>query len=160
MTLARFPRSALLSLIAAGLLLPVAASAQKPPKKERNRISREELIVAADRYAVLYDAVRNLRPQFLTVNSRGVRTTGIGPSDPLSRNSRPGLGGGGSNAVDAKAIVYLDGVKSGDTDFLKTISTSTVEEVRYYSVNEAESEFGPHHEGGAIAVKLLKGDKP
>jgi hypothetical protein len=35
MTLARFPRSALLSLIAAGLLLPVAASAQKPPKKER-----------------------------------------------------------------------------------------------------------------------------
>jgi hypothetical protein len=143
------------------LALPTAVQAQKDkaPKKERNRISREELAQAAERFGVLYDAVRNLRPHFVQANNRGPRTTGIGQTG-VSGKTEYGLGGGGSNAVDATPTVYIDGVRSGEIEMLKSINTNAVVEVRYLSPAEAETELGPRNEGGAILVKLAKAEKP
>ena len=64
--------------------------------------------------------------------------------------------GSGATGVHNFATVYVDGVRSGELDFLKTINTTGVIEVRFYTVNEAESEFGPRHEGGVIAVRTAK----
>jgi hypothetical protein len=148
-------RRAILLAVCLGGLGPVAAHAQKPPKKERNRISREELVQAAERYSILYDAIRNLRPHFLQVNARGVRTTGIGQGG-TGPGSTPLAGAGGSYAQDAKPTVYVDGTRSGDPDILKNLSTNAVAEVRYLTPTEAENELGPRNEGGAILVKLAK----
>ena len=42
-----------LALVSLGLFaFPATVSAQKAPKKERNRISQEELVQAAERYTV------------------------------------------------------------------------------------------------------------
>lgn len=138
-----------------GMLISPPVHAQKAPKKERNRISREELVQAAERYTILYDAIRNLRPHFLQVNARGVRTTGIGQG-AAGPGSMPAAGTGGSYAQDAKATVYVDGTRSGDPEILKNLSTSAVAEVRYLTPTEAENELGPRNEGGAILVKLAK----
>lgn len=146
---------ATLLILGFGMVASSVLQAQKPPKKERNRISREELVQAAERYSILYDAIRNLRPHFLQVNARGVRTTGIGSSG-AGAGSIPAAGVGGSYAQDAKATVYVDGTRSGDPDILKNINTSAVAEVRYLTPTEAENELGPRNEGGAILVKLAK----
>jgi hypothetical protein len=154
-----------LSLLALGVLLvPALATAQasKPPKKERNRISQEELAQSIDRYAVLYDAIRQMRPHFLEANRRGPRSTGISSAATEAQGAAPGRmasAGSGSGAVNFPTV-YVDGVRSGELDILKTINTSGVVEVRYYSANEAETEFGPRNEGGVIAVKLVKAEKP
>ena len=149
-----------LALAIAALAIPLAAQAQKPPKKERNRISREELVQAAERATILYDAIRNLRPHFLQANNRGVRTTGIGSgNNGDSRGAMPVAGSGGSAAMNATPTVYIDGVRSGELDMLKNINTSAVEEVRYLTPTEAENELGPRNEGGALLVKMFK-DKP
>jgi len=150
----------LLAFALASLLLPVVTQAQKPPKKERNRISRQELEDASERATILYDAIRNLRPHLLPANNRGVRTTGIGQGGSGdTRNAMPVAGSGGSAAMNAQATVYIDGVRSGELDILKNINTSAVEEVRFLTPTEAENELGPRNEGGAILVKMHK-DKP
>ncbi len=144
------------AFVLTALAIPVGLHAQKAPKKERNRISREELVEAGDRYSVLYDAIRSLRPQFLQVNSRGIRTTGIGQGSS-SPGSMPAAGSGGSSALNAQPTVYVDGTRSGDLEFLKGINTNAVQEVRYLTATEAENELGPRNEGGAILVVMYKG---
>lgn len=133
-----------LSLVAVwSTLVPGTAEGQKAPKRERNLIARDELVQASDKFADLYQAVRRLRPHFLTVNNRGSRT----------------LGNSGSSNAEALPVVYVDGNKSGEPDFLKGISTRAVAEVRYLSPNEAGMEYGLGHEGGAIVVKLFIKEK-
>jgi len=131
---------------------------EKAPKRERNRISREELVQGAEKFPDLYEAIRSLRPHFLTANNRGVRTTGVGPpaaGDPASRS----YGTGGSTSANPQPVVWLDGRKSGDPEVLKGILSRDVEEVRYLGPNEAGIEYGLGHEGGAIVVKRYQGEK-
>ncbi len=145
-----------LSLV--GLMMVSGVAQAQKVKKERNRISREELVAAADRASILYDAIRNLRPQFLQANNRGVRTTGIGTGSGAP-GAMPAAGSGGSSAQNATATVYVDGVRTGELDMLKTINTSAVGEVRFLTPTEAENELGPRNEGGAILVVMFK-EKP
>ncbi len=127
----------LLSLVTFGALLaPAAALAQKEPRKDRDLITRTELVNEDVSAPDLYQAVRHLRPHFLTVLNRG-------PTDVMS---------GGA----VLPVVYIDGMKSGDPDVLKGISTKAVEEVRYLTPNKAVMEYGSGHDGGAILVKLIK----
>lgn len=138
------PTLYLLSLVAVwSTFVPSTAEGQKAPKRERNLIAREELVQASDKFADVHQAVRRLRPHFLTVNNRGSRT----------------LGNSGSSNGDALPVVYVDGRKSGEPDFLKGISTKAVAEVRYLSPNEAGMEYGLGHEGGAIVVKMFVKEK-
>ncbi len=158
-------RRALVWLALAGAVtLPAAAQEQKKPKKERNRISREELLEAADKLPDLYAAVRSLRPHFLEANNRGSRATGVGErvasTDGVNRNSAGSYGTGGSMGSEAIAVVYLDGRRSGEPDYLKGLATKDIEEVRYLTANEAGMEYGLGHEGGAIVVKMFVEKKP
>src|SRR5438445_5109644 len=130
---------------------PSLASAQQ--KKERDVISRQELVDAAPKFPDLFAAVRSLRPHFLNVN-RGMRTTGLSCTRPMDEGcgQRTNTNSIGEQTVPVP-VVYIDGKKSGQPELLKGITTSEVEEVRYLTANQAEMEFGLGHDGGAILVK-------
>jgi hypothetical protein len=51
------------------------------------------------------------------------------------------------------AIVYLDEVRYGDLESLRTLSTENISEIRYLSSSEATIRFGSDHAGGAFMVK-------
>jgi len=147
----------LLSLLTlAAVLAPAPARAQKEPKKDRDLITREELLDADAKSPDLYQAVKRLRPHFFTQN-RGPTSTGIQPGGSgtmcnakIEQNCTPRTMG----TVVALPVVYLDGMKMGDPETLKGIVTRNVDEVRYLSPGKAEMEYGLGHEGGAILVKM------
>lgn len=78
-----------------------------------------------------YDVVLRLRPQFL--NARAVSFS----PDPYA--GRP--------------VVYLDGIRLGGIDELRTISSTMVGEMRFLSPVAANEAFGRYHPGGVIAIR-------
>jgi hypothetical protein len=127
---------ALLCGVVSGAALPAACEAQR---RERDRITREEILSSSHRALDLYQVVRSLRPHFLAA-PRGVRTL---------RGAPPAI-----------TVVYIDGTRAGELDQLRTIAAMSVEEVRYLDPARAENEFGITHSGGAILVRLVKALKP
>jgi hypothetical protein len=80
------------------------------------------------------EAVLRFRPEFL-------RTHGV-PS-----------------AVDpnaGKATVYLDGVRQGGPDALRSIPVAAIHEIRYLSASAASDQYGPFYAGGVIAVRTRR----
>ena len=80
-----------------------------------------------------HDAIMHLRPEYL----RGRAAPGFGPTG-------------------AAPVVYLNGVRQGETDILRTIPVGVVLEVRYLTPAEGSDQFGPYHPGGVIAVRTRK----
>lgn len=78
-----------------------------------------------------YDVVLRLRPQFLTA-----RAVTFSP-DPYA--GRP--------------VVYLDGIRLGGIEELRTISASMVGEIRFLSAVAGSAAFGRYHPGGVIAIR-------
>ena len=141
-----------------GLLAPLGLQAQKP-KHDRDVITRDELVEADAKSPDLYQAVKRLRPHFLTVLNRGPNSTGVGPGGGgtmCDAAREPNCNVRSMGTVVALPVVYVDGMKTGDPEVLKTFATKNVEEVRYLTAAKAEMEFGLGHEGGAIVVKLIK----
>ena len=128
------------SLLALGTaLVPGSVQAQK---KQRDVITRQEILTSAQAEQDLFLAIRSLRPHFLAP-PRGVRSMGAAPPAPT--------------------VLYVDGNKQGDFATLRMISARDVEEVRYMDPAKAEEEYGIGHSGGAILVKLFRKsnlDKP
>ena len=122
----------LLAAVTSLAVTPVDGFAQK---RQRDVLTREEILGSAVKSADLYRAIRSLRPHFL-VPARGVRTLGNSIQEPLA--------------------VYLNGTRQTGEDALRTIMADTVEEVRYLDPNKAGNEFGPRASGGALLVKLRK----
>ncbi|MFN2324356.1 MAG: hypothetical protein ABR551_00560 [Gemmatimonadales bacterium] len=127
---------------------PADAEAQR---RDRDLITREELVQSSQKSTDLYQAVRSLRSHFLQ-----------GPRGPRSINADPARTGSGSagtlRATEApKAVLYVNGSRSGDVEMLRNIQTINVEEVRYVNPNAASMQYGTGHEGGAILVKLVAG---
>ena len=110
---------------------PADLSAQK---KQRDRITRQEIDNSGQKDGDLLAAIRALRPHFLE-GPRGVRTLGGGMQNPL--------------------MVVVDGRRETGGDALVRIMASQVEEVRYLEPSRAQNEFGVNANGGAIVVKLI-----
>jgi hypothetical protein len=130
-------RSGLVAAALAGawlLFTPPPAAAQK---RDRDLITREEILSSAQKDKDLYQAIRSLRPHFLQ-GARGTTSVTLAMSPP---------------------VVYVDGGKQGDPSVLKTILASSVEEVRHLSPSQAESDYGVGHDGGALLVKLFQPPK-
>ena len=51
-------------------------------------------------------------------------------------------------------IVYLNGVRYGDKESLKSISALQIEEIKYLSASEATVKYGSDHSGGAFLIKV------
>jgi hypothetical protein len=132
-------RSGLLAVcLAAGwlILAPAEGLAQK---KQRDVITREEILGSGQRDMDLHRAVRSLRPHFLAA-PRGQRTMGAAPAAPVA--------------------LYIDQARSGVVYGLKEVAAFDVQEVRYLEPAKAQERYGMSHSGGAILVTLFKGPKP
>jgi hypothetical protein len=130
------PRLGLAAAILAGGFLAVSPTEGAAQKRQRDRITQEEILKSAHSELDLFQVIRSLRPHFLQPPP-GVRTLG-GADQP------------------APVAVYVDGRRETGIDALRTIMADRVEEVRYLDAGRSENEFGPTANGGAVLVQLSK----
>jgi len=127
---------AVLALAGAGTgFAPLDALAQK---RDRDKITREEILNSGQKDRDLLVVIRGLRPHFVAP-PRGVRSMSGGRAAPTA--------------------LYVNGNKMGDLGMLRQIIATDVFEVRYMDPSKAENEFGIGHSGGAVLVTLVKGLK-
>jgi hypothetical protein len=117
------------------LLLASPALAQQG-RGDRNKITRVELDEAAASIMTARDAVRILRPQWL--------------SPPMGRmaSSDMASAGGGKQEV----VLYIDEKRQPDLESLTTVPAAKIVEMKYLDQNRAVLLHGPGHESGVIEV--------
>ena len=119
------------------LLLLAAFIIECAPTKEMGSTRGSRYIITAEEIAETsannaYEAIQLLRPNLL---NRDVRRS-------VDMYSAAGV------------VVYLQGVKYGDKESLRTISALEIAEIKYLSKSEATMRFGSDHAGGAFLIKL------
>ena len=119
-----------------GLAVTAPGPAAAQEQKHSREVLTSEEIVQTGQQQDLYQAIRSLRPHFLR---------------PV-RGSRSITGGGQATVP----VLYVDGMKSGDVEGLRSIRAQAVKEVRYLSPSQAGIRYGLGHEAGAILVTLLR----
>src|SRR4051812_32228855 len=120
-------------IVMATLVLGAAASAcSKPatqtdpsatPRSSPNVITRDEITSTTMENA--YDAIQRLRPAFL-------RAKTIAGS---AQNAN------GSQVVQGYAVVFIDGLRKGGIEYLRTIPTREIAEVRYLNATDATTRY-------------------
>jgi hypothetical protein len=118
-------------MMAAGLMVAALAacgpSGQSGPGRGNARLLTAQEIEASPTTNLL-DVVQRLRPAWLTAKFQG-----------------------GSRGFPA---VYVGSQRSGDIDYLRTVNTDNVLEVRYFDPIDAASRFGRNVPFGAIQIIL------
>lgn len=131
-------------------------------RKDRDLITREELVQAATRAPDLLLAVRGLRSHMVDTTrgaSRGVRSMDVAAPGRSSTGATASMGTT-RNTMAPTPVLYVDGQKIGHLTLMKDILTIEVEEVKYLNPNRAANDLGLGHEGGAILVKMYKPPAP
>ena len=104
----------------------------------RNTHARSDVLGSAELGSVNLDnaleAVLRFRPEFL--RSHG---------SPASVDPNAGM-----------PTVYLNGVRQGGPDALRSIPVAAVREIRYLSASSAADQYGPYYAGGVIAVRTRR----
>jgi hypothetical protein len=103
------------------------------PRPERNLITLEE-IASAERAGSAYDVVQALRPNWLRGRSPGT------VQNP----------GGGA------VVVYVDDLRVGGVEHLRSLPSNTIASMRYLDSGDATTRFGTGHMGGAILVAVRR----
>jgi len=111
------------------------------PRGNANLITQEE--IAGGSYQTALDIVQNLRPSML--RGRGV-TTGVTGADAS-----------GYEGPVAGVVVYLEEVRLGGIESLRSIPAAGVKEIRFVSARDATTRWGTGHPSGAIQVITKKG---
>lgn len=121
-----------------------ATQAAAPTSRNRDVITRDELTAPAVSGLTVLDAVRSLRPQFLTVRGQ---------------NTVPAKDAYGQQLVDqesGKVHASIDGNKIVPIEELSGIRAGTVAEVRFLSPAAAMQRFGgSSRQGPVILVKTM-----
>lgn len=116
------------TLLLALLLAACGGPSGRPAPRDPNVVTGEELV--ATHVLNLYDALSQVRPQYL--RDRGYISI--------------------ASAARAVPVVYVDELYMGQLDFLRSMSTGDVAEVRRISAEEATTRWGTGHPGGALLV--------
>jgi hypothetical protein len=98
------------------------------PRGQTNMLTRDEIANAP--VTTAYEAIDRLRPRFLRPHATG---------------GRP---------ATAYAVVFIDGVRRGALDILRSVAASSVMQVRYLTSADATTRYGLDVEGGVIDVTL------
>ena len=106
-----------------------AHSAQLDEPRARNNVLTREEIAAAP-VGNAYEALDRLRPSFLRPHPTG---------------GRP---------ATAYATVFIDGVRRGTPDVLRSVAANSIAEIRYLTAADATTRYGLDVQGGVIDVKL------
>lgn len=109
-----------------------ASSGGQPAGRTASRV--DQYVITAEELASanasnLYDAIRQLRPQWFQ---------GAGPTT--------------FRGVDYPILVYVDRVRFGDPTMLRSVPVALPQSVRWLSASEAQAEFGVGNLQGAIQV--------
>jgi len=136
---------ALAIAVALPLLAPAAGFSQSDASRVgEKKIKRDPFRLTAEEIATLpeagnaFEAISRLRPRFL--QTRGInRILSSSPPEPT---------------------VYVDEVKRGQIDFLRSVPVHTIGEIRYLRGVDATTRWGMNHEGGAIMIYTLKPTLP
>ena len=115
-----------------GLCLVAVPRNAHAQKKQRDVITREEIMKSSQADGDLLTAIKVLRPHMLEM-PRGIRS----------------LGGSGV----APLAVYMDKIRQPGADMLQQIMANTVAEVKYLDPSRSQNEFGITANGGAIVIK-------
>lgn len=130
--------------VANGVIL---TPADAPVNRNRDLITQEELQGSNIVGLSVLEAVKTLRPQFLT--ERGKNTA------PAKLNNDPN-GPPLNDGESGKVHVSIDGNKIALLDELSTIRASTVKEVRFLNIAQAHQKFGgAAREGPVILVTTM-----
>lgn len=114
---------------------PAAGTATRSTARSRDVIVQEELQAPGIASLSVIDAIKSLRPQFLTVHS--VNSTYV-----------PGTGDDETGKVHAS----FDGTKIVSLDVLATIHANTVKEIRYLTAAAAQEKFGQASRQGPVII--------
>lgn len=119
----------------AGLLVALAVSgcSRGPGTSSGARPSSDLLTqreISTVSAANAYEAVQRLRPAFLRPRSTATRTMEY-------------------------AVVFLDGIRRGSPETLKTIPAGQIEEIRYLTARDATTRYGLNVSAGVLEVRLL-----
>lgn len=141
-------------LVAAAGASAQSAQDSAPVKQEH---SSKYVLVAADLARVkadnLYDAVRKLRPNFLSSRRGPTTFTRLSASTPGQDDSpSPGTGTPSARSESQPIIVYVDGARADGVDNLRNFSADQVKEVRFIPGPEAAVRYGTDHGGGVLLV--------
>jgi hypothetical protein len=139
-----FARTAVaVSLAVAGL--QATAEAQARPKADRNRLTSEE--IRARPVTTVHELIRSRRPSWLSVRGSATFETRT-VQDPYSATRKPMTVG-----VEPSIIVYVDAVRHGSHEVLRSMSTEDVESIERLDAASATQRFGTGHEHGAIVIR-------
>jgi hypothetical protein len=150
-----FERLTLCALVAAVCALPAYAQSPtpqdstakpaantKPPHRDRDVITRDELSASDMQALSVLDAIRKLRPNFLNV-----------------RGTQSCLSSGGCSAEDqesGKVHASVDGNRVMPLSEIATMHVSNVIEIRFLSPGAAMQKFGGDaHQGPVILIKTM-----
>lgn len=106
------------------------AAGSTATRASHNILTADEM--AQSQSETIYDTIRRLRPMFL--RSRDQITT--------------------THTVQEPVHVWVNGQRTEGIDALRTIQTSTVQQVRFYEPQEANTQFGMDNNGGVVSVTL------
>lgn len=119
------------------------AEAQARPRQDREQLTAEE--IRARPVSSVHDLIRSRRPHWLaTRGSATLRTRSA--ADPFG-------GGQVTLAVEPVIVVYVDNVRHGSHEILRSMSTDDVEWIERLDSINATQRFGTGHEHGAILIR-------
>ena len=110
------------------LFLAACATSSGGTRRSSRTITADEI---AETSAIsVHDAIRQLRPQWLT--TRASPTMGSVGGEP--------------------PVVYVDGIREDDFRVMERLRANQVDEIRYMSPTDATNRYGTNHRGGAILI--------
>jgi len=134
-----------------------AAPATQAAARSRDVITHDELQAPGVAGMTVLEAVRSLRPRFLTV--RGLNTLPVMDCPGGGAACTPTIGPNGAPLTDdesGKVHSSIDGTSVRPLDDLSAISARNVKEIRYLDVPAAHHKFGSaSREGPVILVATM-----
>ena len=125
------------------LNLGCATTRSSTPKSDPDVITEDQIVRSKATNA--YDVIATISPKMFTAHGAAT-TRGDQPPTP-GRQALP-------------VVVYVDNVKVGPVEELKTLGKVDVKEIRYLSPRVATDRWGEGHPGGVIYVTTIQGVGP
>ncbi|HEX2093069.1 MAG TPA: TonB-dependent receptor plug domain-containing protein [Longimicrobiaceae bacterium] len=157
------PSLTLVLLASAVLGSSLAAQSPQRVKRDRNRISQEEIQQSSA--SNLHDLVQGLRPHWLRIRGPSGRLQPAMSGTPASSGQPlvdPGLAATSSGKPlmelgPQEIFVYVDGVRFGNQETLRTLTVSDVASLEFLDASSATQRWGTGHPNGAIVVNRRTG---
>lgn len=128
-----------IALIVLGVFLVATTTEAQKGRGDRSKLTLVDIQEAGAGILTAREAVRLLRPQWL--------------SPPLGRvASSDMLGSGGGRQ---EVVVYIDDIRQPDLESLSTVLAAKIFELKYLDQNRAVQARGTGHEAGVIEVTTV-----